>query len=448
MADNISKLSKKAAAVISSLPKSTRIRVVSHYDADGITAAGIICNALYREGYDFHASLMRNPFTQGLERVKKEGNELIIFTDMGSGQIENIEQFNCKVIIIDHHQYIKPETSIKDVLQINANLCGMDGNYEACGASLSFSIAKTLNPRNMDLAPLALAGVTGDKQYIGGIRGYNKIVLDLALKKGFLKQDTGVKLYGNSLFDALYYSIDPYYTGLSGDKNGIQKLLERLHLDKKVKIEELDNNQRRQLQSFLLYVLIKNGCQKNILDTVIRKRYWSDMLQCELERFSDLLDACGKGGNRGLGLAICLNDEKAFDEAVELEKEYKQRILDELLKLEKDGFQEKKSFCYFYSNDSSLGGAIGGIAMNYILNMEKPLVSLVRKDDELHVSCRGNQYLVSKGLDLGFAMKKVANKLSGSGGGHKIAAGATINSQKEEEFLEKVDKIIVMQLKV
>ena len=33
--------------------------------------------ALHRAGYNFHTTLMRNPFIQGLERVKKEGNEYV-----------------------------------------------------------------------------------------------------------------------------------------------------------------------------------------------------------------------------------------------------------------------------------------------------------------------------------------------------------------------------------
>jgi len=166
------------------------------------------------------------------------------------------------------------------------------------------------------------------------------------------------------------------------------------------------------------------------------------------ERFADLLDACGKGGNRGLGLAICLGDIDSFKEALSLEKEYKQTILDELLRLEKEGFEEKKSFRYFYSNDSSLGGVIGGIATNYLLDSNKPLLSLVRDDNELHVSCRGNQGLVSSGLDLGGVMNEVAAKLQGHGGGHQIAAGATIDADKEEEFLDMADSIISKQLKV
>ena len=365
---------------------------------------------------------------------------------MGSGQIETIEKMECKSIIIDHHQYLKKKTS-KDVLQINANLCEINGNYEACGATLSYSLAKALDSKNVDLVSLAITGVTGDKQYIGGIKGFNKTILEEALNNDTIQEDIGIKLYGEALFEALKYSIDPYYSGISGNEDEIKKLFKGLNLKKDVKIEDLDIDQKKQLQSFLMLKLIKKGCEKNILDTVIRPRYKTNIFDCESERLADLLDSCGKGGNRGLGLALCMGDKQSFDTAVELEKEYKQKILDELIKLEKDGFKEKKSYHYFYSNDSSLGGVIGGIATNFILDKEKPLLSVVKNDDEIHVSCRGNQYLVEKGLDLGFAMNESAKKFNGHGGGHKIASGATIDSSKEEEFLDMVDEIITKQLK-
>ena len=229
MTDELSELSKKASEIILSLPKSTKVRVISHYDADGITSAAIICNALQRAGYNFHATLMRNPFDKGLARVSKEENELIIFSDMGSGQIETIEKMNSKSIIIDHHQYLKKKTT-KDVLQINANLCKINGNYEACGATLSYSVAIALESKNVDLSPLAVAGIIGDKQYIGGIRGFNKNVLDEAINNGFLKENIEIKIYGDSLFEALYFSIDPYYSGLSGKEDAILELLEQLKL--------------------------------------------------------------------------------------------------------------------------------------------------------------------------------------------------------------------------
>ena len=90
---------------------------------------------------------------------------------------------------------------------------------------------------------------------------------------------------------------------------------------------------------------------------------------------------------------------------------------------------------------------IGGIAANFIFDKKKPLISLVKKDDEIHISARGNQYLVENGLDLGLAMKNASLKLNGHGGGHKIAAGATISIDKENDFLEIVNEIIIEQLK-
>ena len=447
MVEKLLELCKKASEIILSLPKGSRIRVISHYDADGISSAAIISKALYRAGYDFHTTLMRNPFDKGLQRVSKEENELIVFCDMGSGQINTIEKMKAKSIIIDHHQLLRKETK-KHVFQINANACGINGNYEACGATLTYTLATALDPANVDLVTLAIVGLMGDKQYIGSIRGYNKTIVESALKNKLVKENVGIKLYGNSLFDAFYYSIDPYYSGISGNKNGIYNLFKKLGLEKNVKLEDLNDETKKQLQSYLLLILIKKGCEKNILDTVIRPRYYTDLFDFESERLADLVDACGKGGNRGLGLSICMGDKKALGEAIDFETEHKQKILDELLRLEKDGFEEKKGFRYFYSNDSSLGGVIGGIAMNFILDREKPLISIVRNEEEIHVSCRATQYLVSKGIDLGSAMKEAATKLGGHGGGHKIAAGATIDSKKENEFLEIIDNVFCKQLKV
>jgi RecJ-like exonuclease len=446
MANDIKQLSKKAAELILSFPVSKRIRVVSHYDADGITSAAIISKTLYRAGYNFQTTLMRNPFDKGLARVAKEENDLIIFLDMGSGQIDTIEKFESKSIIVDHHQYLKEKTT-DNVLQINANLCGINGNYEACGSTLSYTIAQAIDKKNNDLGDLAIAGATGDKQYIGGFRGYNKTILKEVINNGYLSEKSEIKLYGDSIYDALYFSIDPYYSKISGNEKNISKILTKLDLKEEDAIDKLNDNKKKKLQSLLMLNLIKNGCEKNILDTVISPRYFSDNFYCELERLADLLDSCGKGGNRGLGLELCLGDKDAFNQAMKLEKEYKQKILDELLNLEEDGFKEKNGFRYFYSKDSSLGGVIGGIATNFILDRKKPLISLVKKDDEVHISCRGNQYLVKKGLDLGYAMKEAAKKLGGHGGGHKIAAGATIQANNENEFLDLVNKIIIDQIK-
>ena len=447
MVEDILQECNRAVSLLRSVPLSSRIRVVSHYDADGISAAGVLCHALYRAGYYFHATLMRNPFTKGFDRLKNEQNELIFFSDMGSGQIEIIASLGSKAIVLDHHQYLSQEAS-EDIVQINANRFGVDGNYEVSGATLSYLFATALDSANQDLAALALVGATGDKQFIGGVRGVNKTILAHALQAGVLMEQTGIKLYGETLADALFFSVDPYYSGLSGNHAAITAILERLKINPSTQIQDIPEETMTKLQSYLLFLLIKKGCQQNILDMTIRKRYVGSQ-GWELERFADLLDACGKNGYRGLGLSLCLGDGAVWNDAMQVEKEYKQKILTGLQQLEEGGIQETEGLRYFYSDNSSLGGVIAGIAINYVLDEKKPLFSLTRKkpDDEIHVSCRGNQTLVSQGLDLGTAMKKVAGALGGFGGGHKIAAGATIAYDKEKEFLTQVDTLLVNQMK-
>ena len=67
-------------------------------------------------------------------------------------------------------------------------------------------------------------------------------------------------------------------------------------------------------------------------------------------------------------------------------------------------------------------------------------------DGEIKVSARATQELVERGLNLSLAMKKAAIAFDGMGGGHNIAAGATIPKGKEEEFLNLLEQEIKTQL--
>jgi hypothetical protein len=104
----------------------------------------------------------------------------------------------------------------------------------------------------------------------------------------------------------------------------------------------------------------------------IRKRYTTSQ-GWELERFADLLDACGKNGYRSLGLALCLGDAQPWTEALTVEKEYKQKLLAGLQALEQGGIHETEGLRYFYTENSSLGGVIAGIAVNFLYDEKKPL---------------------------------------------------------------------------
>jgi single-stranded-DNA-specific exonuclease len=445
MVEDLTARLQEAARLLRSFPPSTRVRVVSHYDADGTAAAAILVRMLVREGYDVFATLMRNPFTKDFDRLMTEDDPLLIFSDMGSGQLASIEQLKGRSIILDHHQPGANPPSAK-VVQVNTNLCNVDGNYAACGSTLAYLLATTVNPAYANLVPLAIAGAIGDRQHMGGFQGVNHDIVQAALKNGLVAETMGMKLYGGSIADALYWSIDPYFPGLSGNREAITGVLERLKVDGSKPVDALSGDDMARLQSYLVLVCMRHGCAKEVLDLMISPRYRSALFPFDLERLADVVDACGKSGHRGVGLTVCLGGLGSWSEAERIEREYNQRILDALLQLP-TRLMELSGLRYFMSDDSSLGGVIAGIAAMYVVPQDKALFALTRKDDELHVSCRGNRVLVERGLDLGKAMREVGGLLGGHGGGHKIAAGATIALSREAEFLEKTDQVLSGQVR-
>jgi RecJ-like exonuclease len=60
--------------------------------------------------------------------------------------------------------------------------------------------------------------------------------------------------------------------------------------------------------------------------------------------------------------------------------------------------------------------------------------------ERVKVSGRMRRELAEKGIHLGEAMKQAALKVKGVGGGHNVAAGATIPKRKIKAFLEALDK--------
>ncbi|RLF30531.1 MAG: phosphoesterase, partial [Thermoplasmata archaeon] len=155
----------------------------------------------------------------------------------------------------------------------------------------------------------------------------------------------------------------------------------------------------------------------------------------------------GKSGEKALGLLIALGNKHLVRKAENIRKKFKQKILNGLLELEKpENIFELDAIQYFFAEDPSLGGIIGGIAINYCIRSDKPILSLTEMNDELHISARGNHLLIEKGIDLGLAMREGAKISNGIGGGHNIAAGATIPKKEKNRFLQKVNEIVKEQL--
>ena len=420
------------------------LRVISHHDADGIAAASIITGALRRARKEFHLTIAKGLDGDVVESLAKEGNEAILFLDMGSGQIDALEGLDAKIAVLDHH---KPIRKSKKVVQANPHFFNIDGMTESCASALSFLTAIMMDPCNWDLSPIAIAGIIGDRQHMGGMKGVNQQILDYAVEKEFVSVQRGLNLKGPTVTDAIVDSIDPYFVGLSGRKDNVLAFLDSMKLNPTAPMGALDEIYRRKLTSMLSLRLMGQGCRPETVEELVSEIHWITSMSMSAMDLADLLNACGRMDHEGVGVALCMGDEDSLALAGDLRREYNRKILEKLMTIESDGVRQLSSIQYFDAEDASLAGAQTGLAMQYILDQSKPTLALSRVRGKVKVSSRGTKYLVSKGLDLSAALKKAAEKYGGIGGGHAVAAGATISQGKEEEFIKSVDEIVAMQLR-
>ncbi|HIH01705.1 TPA: DHH family phosphoesterase [Thermoplasmata archaeon] len=420
-----------------------RLRIVSHYDADGIAAGAVMAGALAAEGKKFHLTMAKGFDESLVARLKKEGNDTVLFLDMGSGQIESLESLEGTVIALDHH---KPVRKSKKVLQVNPHFHDMDGMTEVCASSLALLLAITLDPVNWSLAPVALAGVVGDRQHMGGMKGLNRQILDGATDKKLVETQKSLNLKGSTVMRAIAESTDPYFVGLSGRPENVSAFLESMKVNADTPLGSLDEFYRRKLTSMLSLRLMGQGCRPETVEELVTEVRWIPSMDLSAADLADLLNACGRQDHESLGVAISLGDREALEEARALRGEYNRKLMEKLLSIESDGVEQGEHIQFFEAEDASLAGAECGLAMQYILDQSKPTLALSTVGKKVKVSARGTKYLVSKGLDLAAAMKRAAEGVKGSGGGHAVASGATVPSDGKDKFLKSIDALVGKQI--
>ena len=141
--------------------------------------------------------------------------------------------------------------------------------------------------------------------------------------------------------------------------------------------------------------------------------------------------------------------DRGFSEAQRLLGQHRQNLVNGLKLVAEKGITPLQSIQYFDAGDAILDTIVGIVAgMSFqMADRSRPILALARTEQgEVKVSARGTQDLVRSGLDLAEAMSSSARALGGVGGGHNVAAGATIPSDAKQTFLELVDREVRKQL--
>ena len=452
-------------------------RIVSHYDADGITSAGIICNALLRRGIQFHTTIvskLEDSFIHGLK------DPLIIICDMGTAQLDLISaHLNEKdVIIIDHHT--PPLTSPTPINELVSSLPDSfalinpyipEGEHtgegekeiegDICAAGLSYLVARRLSSDgrgNIDLAGLAVAGTLGDKLRID--TGTNKMILDEAIKEGVISVEKGLKLGDGKIRDLILFSTDPYIP-LAGKVEWVDAFLKKLDIEGDRNIRDLEEEEERRLTAALLSLSLESNAGVAInRDALVGNTY---ILNAEVVRkgidLMRMVDACGRFGKAGVGIGLCLRDGKMIEAAVSLYMQFQSKLVSELNRIESgEGIiKELPAIFYFYVQERGVTGILDGIVADYLYTA-KPVIALNMKtrDEEgaraeTKISARCSKKLIEEskedGINLAKAMEKASKEVGGFGGGHPVAAGASIPEGSEEKFIATLDRIIGEQRK-
>jgi single-stranded-DNA-specific exonuclease len=415
------------------------IQIFSHYDADGISAAAIVAKALLREKKEFRVTLFTTLNDPNMEVIKSTVAECMIITDLGASYIKEFDAMDCDVIVLDHHTICD---QAKRICYANPHLYNIDGMTSGCGATMALLFAVALNEKNWDLVQIAFAGIAGDRQHINGLSGLNTYLLSEGTKRGFIEVTDGSLIPIGELTAELFMSTDPYIRGVSGNVDGVARLLDDAGIEHTKHFKDLTDNEKRRLTSLMTVKLVQQGVSLQTLIEVSRTRYYLSEWKMDAEALSSLLNGCGRLGLMGVGVGAGMGDKDCLKKAKDIETESKKQTINGVLTIDKMGLTQMNNIQWFDSSTSGFTGMICGIAMQFIGDHRKPTIGINSSEGLAKVSSRGMWEQLDRGVDLSKALKIVCESVGGNGGGHKIASGGSFDPSKIQEFLNNLDKII------
>ncbi|MDH5449904.1 MAG: DHH family phosphoesterase [Candidatus Bathyarchaeota archaeon] len=468
----INRASEAAEQISKHVEKGELIHVASHFDADGLAAAGIIGRALLRLEATFRLRIEKWIDEKIIRKISADKPPLIIFTDLGSGYLDllNAKLSGHRAIILDHHE--PTEEPSKTFTQVNPHLHEIDGSRDLSGAGVAYFVAKALNKKNVDLACVAVVGALADlqdkyeKKKLGGV---NEKIVEDAINAGCLQVDTDLLFFGREtrpIHKALARTTNPFIPGISGEEDKSLAFLANFGITPKREdrwraLRDLSKEEKKKLFSGLSDYLLSKGLPSDVafnllgnVYTLTKEESWTPLR--DAREFAVLLNATGRMDKQGLGVAICMGDRGvALDQANEVLQEYRRTITKYLgwLNEEPGRIKELDNIYVVHGEnyiDENIIGTVSSILSTSLPNPEKPVIafSIVPGEEMIKISARTLEILTRRGLNLGEIMRNTADKYSGRGGGHNIAAGAQVPLEHLDSFIKSVDHLVQKQLEV
>jgi single-stranded-DNA-specific exonuclease len=448
-----------------SVERGNEVAIITHLDADGIAAGSIIAIALRRMSARYSVRAVSDMNSSVVENMKSDGRDFYVITDLGGGWASNLRKaLDNKWVIIDHHEITEEEMITDDDGQIlNPWKFGIDGGREVSAGGMAYMVASTLDLKNRDLSAVAVVSAVADRQDQGDKRsffGLNAEILKTAQSLGLVSVDLDIILTGRETrppHEALAYTLLHYIDRLSWNSEACYLLLK----DAGIKLKDNSGRWRvlaeysQEEKSAIVETVAKfvGGSDKRLYDILLDDligyvytlaREDKRSLLRDAREFSTMLNACGRIGRAGVGIAICMGDRNtALSAGEEIMKTYKMTlrnnissIISEKWRLADDG----KTI--FVNGDGILEEVMLG-AVSSLLSRSPSFrgrllfVRTLTKDGTYKFSSRKCLDCKSQ-ANLGVIMRQCSKALNGAGGGHSAAAGCSIPSSALEDFIAGV----------
>ncbi|MBP2172358.1 single-stranded-DNA-specific exonuclease RecJ [Methanococcus voltae] len=451
--------------------KNDNIIVYTHIDTDGLNSRVVLEETLSRQGIFPEYRFLRQIDYGTIGDIPFGDYDLVIFADLGSGQIDmidaQIKSMNIKppkIVIFDHHmcQFKKMPEYITNV---NPSQDGLNGSIELCGAGVCYLFARKLNDNNKDLSKYALLGAIGDVQNLNGkLEGLNrKIILKDALDLNLVSNSPDLQFYGKHtrpLFTSIKYFTD-VRTDLTDNDSRIINFIN--HVNKKYDSEitntnymyKLTESQKRAVGSEFFKKCVRYVPKEWIqyLPKVIFGESY-ELLNHEpgtsfrsLEEYSTCINACSRYNEYEVPLEILKGNMNYESKMNKMLKKHKRNLAKSMDTIKNDiEVVQKDKFQYFEVSNNEIKGNIVGIiaGMSYSIekvDWKKPIFAISELDEGYKISARCPKLLsFAEDINLAKAINYASEKVGGTGGGHKFACGAYIPDKKDfvKYLVEKV----------
>jgi len=181
----------------------------------------------------------------------------------------------------------------------------------------------------------------------------------------------------------------------------------------------------------------------------------------DVSEFSTLLNATARYDRADVGLAVCLGDRGgALDRARTLLRNHRKNLSEGLELVKSEGVTVEDNLQWFDAGTKvreTIVGIVAGMALGTEgVRADRPIVAFASgeprssdtdgESEDVKVSARAPHTLVRRGLDLSAVMREAARSVGGDGGGHDVAAGATIPAGTRAAFVAAADDAVAEQL--